>query len=132
MYTDENSEESHNILFRIESFFIDLEIMSFSLNNSKEASLQVNPYYFHPFCERCGCPKHNSFADLLYFSCFGIFFIRLQDNTPSSSCCGRLFSEDFLCVLKIMSFTILVLAKDPDLVLGTILFKFFRKTIVCP
>jgi hypothetical protein len=39
IYPDVNSEESYNILFRIESFYIDLEIMSFSLNNGKEASL---------------------------------------------------------------------------------------------
>ncbi len=39
--------------------------------------------------------------------------------------------EVFLCVLKIMSFTILVLAEDPDLVLRTNLFQFFQKTLLC-
>ncbi len=39
MYTEENCEESYNILFKIESFYSGLEIMRFSLNNGKEASL---------------------------------------------------------------------------------------------
>ncbi len=135
----ENSKESYNILFRIESFYSDLEIMRFSLNNGKEASLPVKPLLKtqNHSLARIFCntfiklflfwqykPLHSSsllktlevssawvftfvilseiFAAVLktshspsfYTLASFEFFIRLQDNTPSTSFCWRLFAED--------------------------------------